>query len=123
MCNIEEREACPQKRVAAFHQRSRVPHFTQTTNCQWQFWQWCPIVPLLQVRPRGEVLDDTADELLVDLAADQAQHLAPVVVAAVVVEQLDQTILIQRLGDVELVDDLGRTEILQERAWRNSGSA
>ena len=62
------------------------------------------------------MLDDSADELFVDLAADQAQHLAPVVVAAVGVEQGDQVLFVQRLGDIELVDDVGRTEILQERA-------
>ena len=59
------------------------------------------------------MLDDTTDELFVDLAADQSQHLAPVVVAAVVVEPGDQPLLAERLGDIELVDYVGGTEILQ----------
>ena len=62
------------------------------------------------------MFNDAAEKLFVDLAAYQSQDLTPVVVVAVGVEQGDQVLLAERLGDVELVDDLGRREVFQERA-------
>ncbi len=73
-------------------------------------------MPLLQIRPRGQVLDDAADELFVDLAADQTKDFAPVVVAAVFVEQLDQCVDLHCLLVLESVDEFGGAEILQKRA-------
>ena len=60
--------------------------------------------------------DDTADELLVDLAADEAQHFAPRLVAAVGVEQGHQLVLAQRALVGEAADGVGRGEELQEGA-------
>ena len=62
------------------------------------------------------MLDDEADELFVDLAADQTQDFAPVVVAAVFVELSNQVVDVERLFDVEAVHEVGRAEILQKRA-------
>ena len=63
------------------------------------------------------MLDDAADELFVNLAADQTQDFTPFVVAAVLVEQVHQLIdrhLLRLL--VEPADVLGGRKVFQERA-------
>src|SRR5690242_8298936 len=46
------------------------PHLTHAPDGQGQFRQRCIAVPRLHVCPRGQALDNSPDELLVDLTAD-----------------------------------------------------
>ena len=62
------------------------------------------------------MLDDTADELFIDLAADEAKDFAPVVVAAVGVEEVDELLFGESSFDVETLDEFGGAEVLEEGA-------
>ena len=58
------------------------------------------------------MIDNQRDELLVNLSADQTEHLAPFIVAAVLVEQGNQSCLAQRFGNIKLMYEVRGAEIL-----------
>jgi len=66
------------------------------------------------------MFDDPSDELPVDLAADQSQDFAPVVVTAMLIKEGDQTVDVERLLNVKSMHDVSRAKILQKRAMDES---
>src|SRR5262245_61489759 len=71
-------------------QTVEIPCLTHTPYCERQLRHCCAAVPMAQIGPRDERFHNLADKLFVDLAADQTQDFAPIIIPGVELKELFQ---------------------------------
>ncbi len=95
--------------------RSRLRHSHKQQIASWSFASRVARFHVVRLKRAANRSTMRATDFS-SICANQAQDFSPVVVAAVAVEEGDQSFFGQRLGDIEPVHTVGRAEVFQKRA-------